>query len=409
MGLAKDLAIATLLPVVARGVSVAERRARVGRRHAISAGSRVASFEAAVGAMGCLHATEPATVYLSGVARVDGLTVADVERALYGERTVIKQLAMRRTLFVFPRAVWPAALASASARVAAEERRTIARDVEKVGLADHGGSWFDAAAEAVLGALGDGRVATSSELRDELIELQGAMEHGIGTSWQGTSSFGPRVLTALSAAGAVMRAEPAGHWRAGRPRWTRTETWVDGEPERPTPDAGYDALIAGWLRTFGPGTERDLAWWLGAPLGVVRAGLGRLAAVPVDLDGVEGWVAADDVEPVEPVAPWAALLPTLDATTMGWKERDWYLGQNADELFDAVGNGGATAWWDGRIVGGWYQAPDGEVVVVPLEDIGAEADAALAVEAERLTHWLGGVRVNSMYASPLTRRHAPAR
>ena len=24
--------------------------------------------------------------------------------------------------------------------------------------------------------------------------------------------------------------------------------------------------------------------------------------------------------------PWAALLPTLDPTTMGWKERDWYLG-----------------------------------------------------------------------------------
>ena len=73
--------------------------------------------------MTVLHATEPATVYLSLHARVDGLTRADVDRALYDERTLVKQLAMRRTLFVFPRDLLPAAWGSASARVAAQLRR----------------------------------------------------------------------------------------------------------------------------------------------------------------------------------------------------------------------------------------------------------------------------------------------
>ena len=54
--------------------------------------------------MVCLHATDPATVYLSAWARVDGMTVPDMERALYAERSLVKHLAMRRTLFVFPRA-----------------------------------------------------------------------------------------------------------------------------------------------------------------------------------------------------------------------------------------------------------------------------------------------------------------
>ena len=80
--------------------------------------------------MTVLHATEPATVYLSLLARVDGLTVADVDRALYDDRTLVKQLAMRRTLFVFPRDLLPAAWGSASARVAGQLRPRLAKEVE---------------------------------------------------------------------------------------------------------------------------------------------------------------------------------------------------------------------------------------------------------------------------------------
>ena len=90
-------------------------------------GSRTPS--PATRAMTVLHATEPATVYLSLLARVDGLTVADVDTALYVERSLVKQLAMRRTLFVFPRDLLPAAWGSASARVAAQLRTRLTAEV----------------------------------------------------------------------------------------------------------------------------------------------------------------------------------------------------------------------------------------------------------------------------------------
>ena len=101
--------------------------------------------------------------------------------------------------------------------------------------------------------------------------------------------------------------------------------------------------------------------------------------------------------------PWAALLPSLDPTTMGWYERDWYLGPHREQLFDTSGNAGPTAWWDGRIVGGWRQADDGEVVLQMLEDVGSEGLLALEQEAVRLTAWLGGTRVLPRFPSPLSK------
>ena len=91
---------------------------------------------------------------------------------------------------------------------------------------------------------------------------------------------------------------------------------------------------------------------------------------------------------------------------MGWFERDWYLGPYKAELFDTSGNAGPTVWWDGRIVGGWRQEDDGEVVLQMLEDPGADALTAIEAEAGRLTEWFGGTRVLPRFPSPLSTRRA---
>jgi hypothetical protein len=88
---------------------------------------------------------------------------------------------------------------------------------------------------------------------------------------------------------------------------------------------------------------------------------------------------------------------------MGWKERGFYLGDHAERIFDGNGNGGPTAWWNGRIVGGWTQHDDGTVVVVPAGDLPRGAAKALAGEADRLGAWLDGDVVRSIYQSPLVR------
>jgi hypothetical protein len=185
--------------------------------------------------------------------------------------------------------------------------------------------------------------------------------------------------------------------------------WLGEKPEPLEAREGYAELVRSWLVSFGPGTEADVVWWLGATKTAVRRALDDVGAVEVSLDGGgTGWVLADDLDPVAPVPDWAALLPVLDPTTMGWKQRNFYLHpDHTPYLFDTNGNAGTTAWWNGRVVGCWVQDDDGAVQVVLREDPGVAARAALDLEAERLTAWLDGVRVNSVYTSPQM-KSAPA-
>jgi hypothetical protein len=101
--------------------------------------------------------------------------------------------------------------------------------------------------------------------------------------------------------------------------------------------------------------------------------------------------------------PWVALLPALDTSVMGWFDRTWFLGGHGARLFDRSGNAGPTAWSDGRVVGGWGQRRDGEIVLMLLEDVGTDARRALEREAERLRAWLGDVRVTPRFRTPIER------
>ena len=376
-------------------ISDEQRRARAWRRHAL--GAPVGSVEEAVSAVVCLHATEPASVHLAVHAR-SGATRAQVDTALYDDRTVVKQLAMRRTLFGFPRDLLPAVWGSASRRVAGQQRTRLAKDVELAGISDDGAVWVEVVGDAVLDTVAADGPATTTELRGRVPEL----DRRVG-GWQGaTSPVAGRVLTVLAAEARLVRGANELGWRSARHRWALPEAWLGELPAPLAETDGYRLLVGRWLQQFGPGTETDLVWWLGGTKGAVRRALTELDAVEVALDsGAPGWVLPDDLADEPEPARGAALLPVLDPTLMGWKQRDFYLDPaDVPYLFDTNGNGGTTAWWEGRVVGCWVQDDDAGVRVVLRRDVGAEARDALDAEAARLSDWLDGDRVSSVYASP---------
>jgi Winged helix DNA-binding domain len=386
----------------------AHRRARIADRHGLGAGCRYDDLLTATRAMTALHATEPSTPHLSLLARVGRLAVEDVERALYDERSLVKVMGMRRTLFVVTRELVAPIAGSVGARVAQANRRRLAKEAADLELG-LGSEWIDDAEREVVAAL-EGRVLSARQLRDELDHLAGTFVAGVGTRWAAEVSIMSRLSTILAASGSVVRATNAGDWRISRPMFTSMSSWL-GEALQPVSEReGYAAIVRRWLWTFGPGTEADLVWWLGSTKGAVRAALTDIETIEVAFDdGSTGWVLPDDTADLERpavVEPWVAVLPTLDPTTMGWRIRDFYLDRShVPYLFDTAGNGGNTIWVDGRVVGCWAQDDARRVVPVLREDVSRSARRAIDTELARLDGFLDGRHITNVFASPQMRRH----
>lgn len=385
-----------------RTFTIAERRNRLARRHFLTAIDSPPITRVIAGLVG-LHATDPATPYLSLWARRPGFTTADLDLQLYEKRCTVRHLAMRRTLWLVDADDLPMIQSAASDRVADNERRRLAGDVQKAGVAADGERWVRRACSAVLRHLAENGPASSTALRAALPELAGTYDPAPGKPWGGAVPVAPRVLTVLSARGEIVRGPNDGAWTTSRPRWSTAAGWLADLGE-PVPEREARAeLTRRWLATFGPASAADIKWWLGTTVTAARNALADVRAVAVDLHGGAGYALPDDLEPEPDAPPWGALLPGLDATTMGWFEREWYLGEHRAQVFDRNGNAGPTAWWNGRVVGGWYQDDGARVRLQLLDDPGRDGRRALQRRADELTSWLDGVRISPRFPSPLSK------
>lgn len=387
-----------------RYIGAAERRARLGLRHRLAGAARAGSPEEVAESLVALHGTDPATVYLAVGARLaePAKTVAETERALYEERALVRMHGMRHTVFVFPTRLTAVVHASTGLAVAARERASLVKHMATAGAPD--AAWLTEVEASTLAALARRGQATAAELAQDEPRLREQFVYAAGKSYEGVHTVSTRLLRVLGVEGKVVRGRPLGSWTSSQFRWAPA-------PAHPELDvAGAQAeLLRNWLAACGPATEADLKWWTGWRVTEVRRALAATGARAVSLDEGTGYVVDGDVDPVAgPEEPWAALLPGLDPTAMGWQRREWYLAPELwPQLFDRSGNVGPTVWWDGRVVGGWAQRRDGEVVWRLLEKLGSverrAVEAAVAVEAERLRGWVGAARVTPRFRTPLER------
>lgn len=382
-------------------ISDGERRARLVTRHHL--GRTAADVVEGVRSVVALHSSDPITPHLSLRARLAAFVTDDLDGALYESRTLWRLHGMRRTLFVAP--VQDAAVidAAVSRDIAARERRKLETWVGAEMPGDRGRAWLADTERRVMDTLADGGEWRTRDVSAAVPGLATPITVGSG-KWTAQVPVSTRLLFLMALDGHVVRTRPAGSWRSSQYRWAATSRWF-GRP-RPTVDAaaGRADLARRYLAAYGPATMADLRWWTGWTAKLAVPAVRAVGAVSVDLDsGGQGFVLPDDRDSPDTVGPAVAFLPGLDATAMGWKERGWYVGPHAAQVFDRNGNAGPTVWVDGRVVGGWAQRPTGEVVWRLLEDVGAEAHTRVEQEAAALSDWMGGVVATPRFRSPLDR------
>lgn len=384
-----------------------QRRHRLARRHHLHPGHRAPDVSTATHDMVVLHSTDPASVFLGLLARTEEVTVSDIEAALYDERSLVRILAMRRTLFVACADDATIPFVACSLLVAERQRKAMAKQLARGSDVADPESFITEAMAVAAAAIGEAGETSARALTEAHPILQTRWNPAPDSKWGASSPVTSRILSQLDMEGVIERCRPAGaDFTSTAHRWRLADATVRERALDLDPAQARVTLLEWWLARFGPATEDDLVWWTGLTKTLVRRAVDELVVEPVDLDGSPGMRLADDPsdgpDDVDP-GPWVALLPGLDPTAMGWRDRAWYVGPHGDTLFDRAGNIGPTIWADGRIVGGWAQRADGEVVARLLEPVDDERRELLDVEQTRVRDFLGDVRVTPRFRTPLER------
>jgi hypothetical protein len=311
-----------------------------------------------------IQAQDPRGARLAVRARTHGLTVADVDRALTEDRSLVITTLNRGTLHLvrvedlpWLHALTTPQLRTASARRLAQEG--VSPDAAERGVA------------AIERSLAEEGPLTRAQLRDRVAAA------GVPTAGQAFAHVvGLSALRGLTVRGPMLGGEHA---------FVLVRDWLGQQPAPPERTAALAELARRYLAGHGPAGERDLARWAGLPLGAARAGLNAIASQLVERpDGLVD--LSGRPEPAELPAP--RLLGTFEPVVLGWADRSPLLGDDSG-LVTVNGIFKAFALVDGRAVAAWRMAASG-FELEPFAPLSPEVHAALADEAARVATFLAG-------------------
>jgi hypothetical protein len=293
-------------------------------------------------------------------ARVKGLTIADVDRALTEDRSFVVTWVNRGTLHFVHRddVDWLVKLTGPTQETAVMRR-----------LAQEGVSPGDA--DRAVALMGQALATDGPLTRPQLGEIFAAA--GLRTEGQALI----HLLFMACYRGVAVRGPVIGRQHA----YVRTEDWL-GVSRPVDRDAALAELARRYLGAFGPATDTDLAYWSGLPKRDARAGLEAIAG---ELTEHAGGLVDLRRRREAPARSGAKLLGLWDNYLLGWKDRTFQIAPENTVAVYANGMIGPAAARGGWIVGRW-SAKGGGVQLLPFED-----DArGFAAESRAVERFLAG-------------------
>jgi hypothetical protein len=302
-----------------------------------------------------VQAQDPRGARLAVRARSEGLTAADVDRALSEERSLIVSWLNRGTLHLVRSEDYPWLHALTTPPLSAQSKRRLAQEGVPPDDADR------AIAEIERSLAADGPL-TREQLRERIDAI------AVRTERQALV----HILFAATLRGLIVRGPMVGAQQA----FVLVRDWL-GEPKPVERDAALAELARRYLAGHGPAGERDLARWAGLPLRDARAGLRAIGSAIDELG--DGLVDLRARPPAAEVPP-PTLLGAYEPLLLGWTSREDVLGPNQDQV-TVGGLFRPFALVRGRAAASWSM-PRGQVEIEPFSHLGKAEAAALDKEAQ---------------------------
>jgi hypothetical protein len=320
-----------------------------------------------------LHAQVLSSAELSLWARIDHLTPAAVQRALWSEGSLVKTWAMRGTLHLLPRTELPLFFGALS---------TYTHFLKQAWLKYFGVTRDEL--EEVIAALAQtlpGRVLTREELAAEVARRTGSSKYGaiLRQSWG-------VMLKPAAFRGQLCFAEGQGQ----RVRFTH--------PGAVEPLGSQEALremARRYLVAYGPATRQDFASWWGESTAHAEALLESLDSVVIEVEGIRAYLLERDARAIMAARSSGAvrLLPAFDPYTIGAPRRGGLFPiMHKPRIYRGQGWVSATLVVDGRIEGVWRHERKGRRLTLTVEPFARPSKSmrsGVSAEAEKLALFLG--------------------
>jgi Winged helix DNA-binding domain len=304
---------------------------------------------------------DPRGFRLAVRARTEGLTAADVERALGEDRTLLVTWLNRGTLHLVRSEDYPWLQALTTPPLSASSVRRLRQE----GVSE---AKTERAVATIERALADEGPLTRVQLRERV--------DAAGVRTEGQAMIHLLFLAAVR--GIVVRGPMIGKQHA----YVLVSDWL-GERGPVDRERALAELARRYLVGHQPASDRDLAKWAGLPLRDARTGLKAIGREVEE--GEDGLVRLAKRPPPEGLPP-PRLLGAFDPVLLGWTSREPVLGRHEPRVVTG-GLFRAFAMAEGRAVAGWKWARD-EVTMEPYERLPAKHKAAFEVDAADTARFL---------------------
>jgi DNA glycosylase AlkZ-like len=371
-------------------------------RHHLAQRAPLRKLQSVAGEMGGAQAQVLSAGKVSLWARVSGVTVADLDRALWKDRTLVRAWGMRRTMFLLPAFELGVFLRGTAKRSEYAYRYAAARTASLNRL----DRLLDDVAAMLEEPMSRNEIAAGLKARGH------RLKHREGGGW-GDERLVPHVemggqwlsigfiLHMMGSKAPVCTGPNAGN----ESTYVRADRWVRDWKDVPQ-EVAEEKLLAKYLMAYGPATIADFALWMGVYVRDAKPIWARMSPLieEVGAAGVRAWILRSDLRGLkgaEVRLPSVRLLPFFDSFLLGHKSHRNVVDEASHrQVYRAQGWVSPVLLVDGRAQGVWSyeQARDTlNVSVRPFALLSRRVASLVEEEAESLGRFLGAARVQTRY------------